>query len=166
MEYESLAVALEHEHHEIDDGIARFAAAPPADRDRAALTRAVHALRRHIYLEEEFLFPPLREAGPMAPVLVMLREHGQMWATLDELEHELAVGAHDGPALALCHRLTVQLQHHNLKEERILYPEADAALTAPASAHLREFLDAGALPDGWTCRQAGVTASSRVRHHV
>jgi hemerythrin HHE cation binding domain-containing protein len=61
MEIESLAAALEREHHEIDAGIAAFTAAPG---DRQPLARVIRALRRHIYREEEFLFPLLREAEP------------------------------------------------------------------------------------------------------
>jgi regulator of cell morphogenesis and NO signaling len=85
---QSLAAALEREHHEIDAGIAAFTAAPDSPQP---LVRAIRALRRHIYLEEEFLFPLLREAeaGLTAPVFVMLREHAQIWATLDSLEREL-----------------------------------------------------------------------------
>ena len=72
MEISSLAVALEREHHQIDGGVAAFAAAPG---DRQSLARAIGALRRHIYLVEEFLFPLLCEAEPglAAPVFVMLR---------------------------------------------------------------------------------------------
>jgi hypothetical protein len=70
-------VALEREHREVDEGIEAFADGPPAgQRDRKPLIRAIHALRRHIYLEEVFLSPPLRAAGLVAPVLVMLREYG------------------------------------------------------------------------------------------
>ncbi|MGH3292466.1 MAG: hemerythrin domain-containing protein [Trebonia sp.] len=76
METESLAAALEREHHDIDQGIAAFTASPG---DPHPLVRAARALRRHIYLEEEFLFPPLGEAEPAlrAPVFVMLREHAR-----------------------------------------------------------------------------------------
>jgi DNA-binding transcriptional ArsR family regulator len=71
---ESLAEALKREHREIDDGIAAFSASPA---DTRPLTRAIWALRCHIYLEEEFLFPLSGEAEPAlrAPVFVMLREH-------------------------------------------------------------------------------------------
>ncbi len=147
----SLAEALEREHHRIDEGIAAFAAAPG---DRQPLIRAIHALRRHIYLEEEFLFPLLREAEPglAAPVFVMLREHAQLWRTLSALERELDTGSGDGAAL--CRQLTVQLLHHNLKEERVLYPRADHVLAEPAAGRLRAFLAAGDLPDGWACARA------------
>jgi iron-sulfur cluster repair protein YtfE (RIC family) len=157
MEIESLAAALEREHREIDEGIEAFTTEPPSGhRDRQPLTRAIRALRRHIYLEEEFLFPRLREAGLMAPVFVMLREHAQMWTTLDSLERELDADTARGTELTLCHQLTVQLLHHNMKEERILYSQADEALTASATEQLRAFLDSGELPEGWTCQKLRV----------
>lgn len=157
METESLATALEREHREIDEGIEAFTAGSPSGhRDRQPLTRAIHALRRHIYLEEEFLFPRLREAGLMAPVFVMLREHAQMWTTLDSLERELDADAAYGAALTLCRQLTVQLLHHNPKEEKILYSQADEILTGPATEQLRAFLDSGELPAGWTCHKLRV----------
>jgi iron-sulfur cluster repair protein YtfE (RIC family) len=154
MEIESLAAALEREHHEIDEGIDAFVADPSAESGRQPLRQAIRALRRHIYLEEEFLFPPLREAGLVAPIFVMLREHGQMWNTLDVLERELETGATPATVLTLCRQLMVQLQHHNPKEERVLYPQADHVLSAPATARLREFLDQGELPAGWVCAKA------------
>lgn len=154
MEIESLADALEREHHEIDDGIEAFAAGPaPRDRDPAPLRTAIRELRRHIYLEEEFLFPLLRRGGLAAAILVMLREHGQIWATLDALESDVTAAASD-TVLMLCHQLAVQLQHHNLKEERIVYPQADETLPIQERARLRELLATGELPDGWVCQRA------------
>ncbi|MGH3208315.1 MAG: hemerythrin domain-containing protein [Trebonia sp.] len=146
---ESLAAALEREHHEIDEGIAAFTASPL---DPLPLTRASRALRRHIYLEEEFLFPLLHRAEPAlaAPIFVMLREHAQIWATLDTLEREAA----DGGGHALCRQLASQLLHHNLKEERVLYPRADDVLPPEAAERLRAFLDSGVLPEGWVCIKA------------
>ena len=148
METESLAEALEREHHKIDAGIAAFSTAPW---DRQPLTGAIGALRRHIYLEEEFLFPLLHEAEPglAAPMFVMLREHAQIWDTLDSLEHAADTGR--GTGFTLPKRLTVQLLHHNLKEEKILYPRADDLLPPAAADRLREILGSGELPDGWVC---------------
>jgi hemerythrin-like domain-containing protein len=155
MKTESLAATLERDHREIDDGIKAFTAAPhPGERDRQRLVHAIRALRRHIYLEEQFLFPPLRHAGLAAPVAVMLREHAQIWTTLDALQRELDTGTDRLRALALCHQLSVQLLHHNLKEEKALYPPADQILTESASAQLRTFFEAGELPDGWVCAKA------------
>lgn len=160
MKNESLAAALQREHKEIDAQIAAFTAVPSAgDHDRRSLGRTVHALRRHIYLEEEFLFPLLCEAEPglTASVLVMLREHAQLWATLDSVERELDAGT--GPGRSLCRQLTVRLLHHNLKEERILYPRADDVLPAATAERLHAFLDRGDLPGGWVCTRARPVAT-------
>ena len=161
MEIEALAGALEREHREIDEDIAAFTAGLRAGNgDRQSVDRAIHALRRHIYLEEEFLFPLLcgANAGLAAPVFVMLREHGQLWQTLDALEHELReldASTDSAYELKLCRQLEVQLLHHNLKEEKILYPVADELLTASAAARLRAALSSADLPDSWVCAKAG-----------
>ena len=149
-----LAEALEREHREIDAGIAAFASRrADGDVDAAPLTRAVEALRRHVYLEEEFLFPPLRAAGMMPPVFVMLREHGEMWRMLDALEAELGTDPGAQAVVSLCEELIPRLEAHNAKEEAILYAQADAILSAEASAELQAFLASGQMPDGWVCER-------------
>jgi regulator of cell morphogenesis and NO signaling len=147
---ESLAAALEWEHHEIDDGIAAFAVTPG---DQQPLVRAIRALRRHIYLEEEILFPLLHRAEPAlgAPLFVMLREHAQIWTLLDSLECDLDRAA-GNPALV--RQLSSHLMHHNLKEEKVLYPRADELLPTTAADRLRSFLDSGEMPEGWVCFKA------------
>lgn len=106
---ERLADMLEHEHRDIDRGIETFMAGV-GERDAEALRRAIAALRRHIYVEEERIFPALRDKSMFAPLLVMLREHGQLWDRVDGIEQELAAGA--AGAVRLCHQLFVQLQQH------------------------------------------------------
>ncbi|HZY75614.1 MAG TPA: hemerythrin domain-containing protein [Jatrophihabitantaceae bacterium] len=150
---ESLAAALEREHHEIDaglDSLTRDGGSP----DVQGALRAIAALRRHIYLEEEFLFPPLSGGNLVAPLFVMLREHGQLWRTLDELEAALRASTDPAAVRECCSRLAVQLLHHNVKEERVIYPAADESLPPDIAARLRELLDTGALPDGWVCAKA------------
>ncbi|HET7045217.1 MAG TPA: hemerythrin domain-containing protein, partial [Gaiellaceae bacterium] len=57
----TLAAALEREHREIDAGIEAFDVESAENGGRVeSLTGAISALRRHIYLEEAFLFPALR----------------------------------------------------------------------------------------------------------
>jgi hemerythrin-like domain-containing protein len=148
METETLAGALEREHREIDAGIEAVTSG-----DAGALSGAIEALRRHIYLEEEFLFRLLCQAEPAlsAPAFVMLREHGQIWQLLDALQREPAGAEGSG---TLCRQLAVLLLHHNLKEEKVLYPEADALLAEPVAARLGEYIASRQLPVGWTCRKA------------
>lgn len=151
---EALPAALAREHREIDEGIGRFAADPSSIEAAASLAAAIAALRRHIYLEEEFVFPALSADGLLAPIFVMLREHARIWQALDALESDVAVS--DGaPDVSLaCHQLLVQLQHHNMKEERIVYPEAERTLPNQAAERLDQYLKSGTLPDGWVCFKA------------
>lgn len=155
MESESLAAALEREHREIDEGIAAVSTGTAADAGGPdALATTIGQLRRHIYVEEEFLFPPLRDAGLLAPIFVMLREHGQIWASLDALERDLHAGADQAAVHAQCRQLAVRLLHHNLKEEQVVYPQVDRLLSTLAAERGREFLRSGRLPDGWACQRA------------
>lgn len=152
MGVETVAEALEREHQEIDAGIAAFVAGPAGGTpEPEPLIRATAALRRHIYLEEEYLFPPLRAAGLAMPVFVMVREHGQMWKTLDALDDDLLAGGAGEQVAGRLRELQEQLEAHNPKEEQILYPQAGQVLDAAADAELRELLDAGRTPEGWVC---------------
>lgn len=155
MGVETLAGALEREHREIDSGIEAFTSSSsrgPAEVE--GLTQAVEALRRHIYLEEELLFPALRSAGLMAPVFVMLREHGEMWRLLDALEAEISADPAGPYVDGLIEQLVPQLEAHNVKEEAILYPQSSMALGEDAEADLREFMESGRRPQGWVCEMA------------
>ena len=147
-----LATALEREHREIDSGIEQYAAAD--DGDTSPLLRSLAGLRRHIYLEEKFLFPPLREAGLMMPILVMLREHGDLWRSMDALESLIADGAARDTVTEACRELLAKLDKHNLKEEPIIYPRADDGLTPEAAEELAAFIEAGRMPEGWVCEGA------------
>jgi iron-sulfur cluster repair protein YtfE (RIC family) len=151
---QTLSEALTKEHTDIDAGIEAFLAGRDAGRPSTdGMLAAIAAQRRHIYLEEAILFPPLRQAGMFAPVMVMLMEHGRMWQVMEALEPLLRDGATDPQVSELCQQLVDLLAAHNPKEEQILYPQADTALEWPASAQLKEFLESGEMPDGWVCEK-------------
>lgn len=155
MEGVTLATALEREHREIDGGIEAYTAGlAEGKNDTAPLLRAMDGLRRHIYLEEEFLFPPLRAGGLMVQLFVMVREHGDLWKTMEALDASLAADEASDALLELCTTLLAQLDKHNTKEEPIIYPQADAVLSEEASAQLKAFLDSGRMPEGWVCQKA------------
>jgi len=151
-----LSVELAREHREIDNGIKTFIEKLVCGSVRhELLTETLAALRRHIYLEEVFLFPPLREAGIVMPIFVMMREHGQLWRTMDALTDLLADSNDTGRLADTCTQLLDQLHQHNSKEEPIIYPSADTALPLQTSAELTRFIETGRAPDGWMCQQAG-----------
>jgi iron-sulfur cluster repair protein YtfE (RIC family) len=92
----------------------------------------------------------------MGPIMVMLREHAQMWQTLDLVESLLGAHAPDVALQNTCRELFTQLRSHNPKEEQILYPQADDHLSPSEQTRLRAFSDSGQIPEGWTC--AGLRA--------
>lgn len=147
--------ALEADHRTVDDHFAAFAdAAASGTWERDPLEEAVRALRRHIWVEEDLFFPPLRAAGVVGPVMVMLREHGQIWRFLDELE---ALAQSHEPdlqgALAIWGALEQVLQQHNVKEEQILYATADRVLDADTTSGVIDGLTTD-VPAGWRCAMA------------
>lgn len=152
----TLGQALEIEHREIDGGIEQFVAVLDAGGtpvDTAPLTAALSGLRRHIYLEEEFLFPPLKAAGLMGPIFVMLREHGMIWRQMDTVE-SLIPAAGTAAVRQACLDLLSLLDDHNAKEEPIIYTQADEILGAEAGSGLLAFLENGTTPDGWVASAA------------
>ena len=155
MSLEPLSAALEREHKIIDADIERFAADVSSGTiDSQGLRTTFNLLRRHIYVEEEFLFPPLREAGMIMPILVMNREHGEIWNLLDAIEEQAISNAEPSGIVESCQSLLELLDRHNAKEEPIVYPEVDATLSATLAEELSEFLNIGAMPENWVCKMA------------
>ena len=157
----SLQEALTREHHEVDAAVEAFVEDQAHGRvDPSGVRQALLALRRHIYLEEEVVFPPIQRAGLVMPVLVMLREHGELWRTMGRLEglldspggSEESGGTQD--LLATCQDLLAQLERHNSKEEPVVYPHVDSDLSADEQTALAELLESGTTPPGWTCQHA------------
>ncbi len=152
---DTLSAALEREHREIDGGIEEYAARlRTGAADPAPLLRAMAGLRRHIYLEEEFIFPPLKETGMTMPVFVMLREHGELWDAMAGLDDLLSADADPEVIQDACRELLSRLDAHNSKEEPIIYPQADSRLSDEATSRLHVFLVDGRMPDGWRCERA------------
>lgn len=151
----TLADALTAEHLAIDVGISAFTTGLKGGEPQVdTMLEALAAHRRHIYLEEKFLFPPLRMGGMFAAILVMLREHGEMWRIMDELEPMVRAGGTDPSVPELCEKFVALIAAHNEKEEATIYAKADDQLNGPATAELREFMESGTMPDGWVCEHA------------
>ncbi len=95
-------------------------------------------LKRHIATEEEILFPAFEEKTGMrdaGPTFVMRMEHKDIHELLDAITALTEKG--DGPETTVkASALTVLLADHNMKEEQILYPEANASLSEPERAEV------------------------------
>lgn len=90
------------------------------------------ALRRHLELEEQILFPALEDAMNMhggGPTQVMRMEHRQMRGLLDQMQGAAERADLDG-LIDGGDTLLMLIQQHNQKEEMMLYPMADRALGA------------------------------------
>lgn len=152
---QTLSAALEREHQEVDAGIDAFLAKLDAGSvDSAALSATLDFLRRHIYIEERILFPPIRHGGLVMSLFVMMREHGEIWRAMEALDAELAGEADPDKLRETCGQLVTLLQAHNMKEEPVIYPAADTGLTAEQSAALADFIETGLTPDSWVCQEA------------
>lgn len=152
----TIAEELEVEHRSIDTRLADFVASLEEGEVRATSYRdSAGELRQHIYLEEQWLFPPLREIGLIPPVLVMLREHGELWGTLETIDRLLDAASPDLDALREAGgRLGEQLDAHNQKEEAIIYRAAVEQLDPQTQESVAMALADETMPARWRCQLA------------
>ena len=102
----------------------------------------MRATLRHFAREETILFPEFEARTGMAggPTQVMRLEHEQMRDALEGMA--AAVSGHDADGyLGLAETLLMLMRQHNLKEERILYPMADQAMSDTAAALVARMAD-------------------------
>lgn len=126
--------ALSWDHDRLDElEGAAFAARDLGDlaEARALFSPFAFGLRRHIRFEEEILFPEFEaKAGfpsTQGPTEVMRDEHREILQILGRMEEAMET---DPSGLdSLRHALHLVLGNHNLKEEQIVYPLTDQALT-------------------------------------
>ena len=86
------------------------------------------ALEQHLKREERVLLPAIEEAyGSSEALLAMCRENDNVRGLLTAAD--AASSRHDAQALsAVLSKLRVVMEQHNLHEESVLYPLADALL--------------------------------------
>ena len=123
-------------HRQCDEALASAEEAVSGESWSDAEEKCAHftsAMALHFAREETVLFPSFEEATGMTqgPTAVMRMEHEQMRSLLSQLTE--AVGRRDGSRfLGLSETLMVLIQQHNMKEEQMLYPMCDRALTDTA----------------------------------
>lgn len=139
---------LAHDHQAIDGDFEKFREGlDHGEWLDESFRRAAEALRHHIYVEEESLFPILRVGGLVAPVFVMLREHAEIWQALDAIEAE--AGRDTGRTLYAMASLVSVLEPHNSKEEQILYPASGQVLNTDDTEAIRRVFEESKRPEGW-----------------
>jgi hemerythrin-like domain-containing protein len=124
------------DHRHCDEVWARVEAAIDGD-DAKEATRLFAefdaAMRLHLAMEEEVLFPAFEAATGMrgGPTHVMRMEHQQMRGMLDQMARAAATGDFDSVS-DHGDTLMMLIQQHNLKEEGMLYPMTERALGGAA----------------------------------
>ena len=133
----------------LDDASARLAHSGYAERDLDVVRRAVtfinNDIRIHNEREEAHLFPELeRVLPPAGPTAVMREEHRVLWEDLTALERTLdsVTGATGAEAFGSMHAAALGvvrlLRDHIMKEDNILFPMAERALSPEQLARLEE----------------------------
>jgi iron-sulfur cluster repair protein YtfE (RIC family) len=131
----NLAEFFTQDHRQCDDRWVEVeGAADKGDTERVKQLWSAFeaAMRGHLRMEEEVLFPAFEQATGMTnggPTFVMRSEHEQMRGLLDQMG--AAADAGDSQELVdLGDTLLMLIQQHNQKEEHMLYPMAQQALAA------------------------------------
>ncbi|MCB9474245.1 MAG: hemerythrin domain-containing protein [Candidatus Delongbacteria bacterium] len=121
-------------HHRDCDGlftdVENSVAASRWDKATAQWPLFLKELFHHFEMEERVLFPRFEQETGMTdgPTAMMRMEHDQMRSVTESLA--AAMSKQDRPAfLGLAESMMVLLQQHNMKEEQILYPMTDRALS-------------------------------------
>lgn len=131
----SLRAFFTQDHRRCDEMWSEVeAAAQAGDRDlgRQNWCSFRDEMLRHFRMEEEVMFPAFEHASGMTdrgPSFVMRSEHEQMRGLLDQMD-TAADSDNDDELLDLGDTLLMLIQQHNQKEEQMLYPMAERALTA------------------------------------
>lgn len=150
-----LSVVMKDDHQAVDDGLEAFLTGLDGGVvDGDGLQETLDILRRHAYMEEQMIFPPLRQGNLMASVLGMLRGHGEIWRTMDSLTELVTDGAETDRLRETGKLLLDQLARHNKIEEAVIYSVIDTDLESATDTALADFRSAGTLPDGWVCAMA------------
>ena len=104
-----------------------------------------NSVERHLVMEEQVLFPAFEAAtgNTEGPTVIMRMEHEQMRGLLKVLKSCLD-SQDQQQFLGLTETLMMLTQQHNMKEEQMLYPMTDQALSDSAAvlAEMRAVGDA------------------------
>lgn len=136
---------LADDHHYCDE---RFAAVEEAAQTgdpagcRQRFQQFQAAMEHHFQKEEKVLFPAFEQAtgNAMGPTRVMRLEHQHMRETLAEMSSALASDDLE-EFLGQAETLLILMQQHNIKEEQMLYPMCDRALSAAVDSLIQDMRD-------------------------
>ena len=130
----SLKEFFTHDHRRCDERWAEVEAAAQAGErevEKEKWREFQSQMLRHLRMEEEVMFPAFEQASGMTgggPTFVMRSEHEQMRGLIVQMSAAADGGDYD-ELVDLGDTLLMLIQQHNQKEENMLYPMAEQALT-------------------------------------
>ena len=132
MENKTITQYFEADHDRLDELFKNFQSLKRSDYPKAkeSFRDFKFGLQRHIVWEEDIIFPIFEKKTGMTssgPTYVMKMEHRQIGACLEEVHKK--VQKQDPNSDSEEQKLLSILGDHNLKEENILYPLVDSAIT-------------------------------------
>lgn len=131
----------------------------------AALTRCAEVfaefeakLRRHIYVEEHYVFPQFEESTGMrhvGPTVLLRREHQEVGERLAQFSSALDLGTGIPELRPQLLALRALLHDHSRREEAVLYSTCDRMLEPGECDAARRELQAPLDNPGSVVREAG-----------
>ncbi len=147
-----VAALLTEQHRDMEAGILGLV---DGSGSRAEVTAAVRLLRKHIYVEEAFLFPAIeRDPRRWMALAQMRHEHGDMWPHIETALALLDARAALDELLPGCEAMLRCLRAHDLKEEEAIYSAVERYRPDAQHPPLESLFETDAIPDGWKCRYA------------
>ena len=150
-EGEGLLQLFQHAHHRVEGYLIDFCEdLEQGRRETEFLARAATELYQHMFVEERFLFPLVKER--LATVVASLEEeHGRVLDLMEELQGLLRRDADRGTLQTCTARLMGALTAHNTAEDLGIYPDL-LALLGPSKAQLLLLeVERAEVPRGWMC---------------
>lgn len=122
---------------------------------RQELDEAIYLLRRHIYVEEAFLFPVIeQDQGRWMALGQMTTEHGEMWPHIETAIELLQARAPLDDLFPATQTLLKLLAMHDPKEEVAIYSVADRYVADDDHPSLESLFATTTIPQGWRCLRA------------
>jgi hemerythrin superfamily protein len=118
---------LTQDHRTVEQLFRQYETAPSLEDKREIVNQIVRELSIHAAIEEEILYPTVRETVPDGDQLVQesVREHSQVKQVLADIdglpEHDLELDQRVG-------QLIRDIQHHVQEEEGEMFPKLEQAL--------------------------------------
>lgn len=143
---------FEQDHQRLDSAIKGFRhSLEQGVPDRDYFNQLLQGLHRHIFWEEDLLFPLVKPSGAIETIEEFCTDHALIWKNLAELEVGLAQGVPCGQLEMTLNEMSEMLEAHNIDEERTIYAQADQLCDNHAATEFLDRVRVMDTPRDWRC---------------